>query len=98
LEKPGLDPKDTVRGLGHGVIQGAIESDADLEEAISTAFETVDELTSQTGIECSEVVSHLADGMLQASKAHGFDTQAQVERLVGRYWHEIQKPGGSNTV
>ena len=84
LIRPEVDSHDTLRGLGHGVIQGAFESRTDLDQAIAQAFESTHELARMSRLPQSQVKMVLAEGMMQAASGLGSSVEEEVKSILTR--------------
>ena len=78
----GVDPEDAVLGVGQGIIQGAMESRADLGKAALHTIEAAREVAAQTGLPEEVAVAKVVEGMLQAAEAIGPEATAQVSKSL----------------
>jgi len=82
LRRRRVDPRQVMLGVGQGVVQGAIESGADLREAVSQGLEGAREASGQVGLDAAVATAWVARGMLEAARAYGPEAVAQVEAAL----------------
>jgi MFS family permease len=73
-----MDPRDILRGVGYGVVQGAGESGADFAEAAAQAVEASKEVAEQARLSEKEAAAYIAQGALEAAAAMGTEAVARV--------------------
>lgn len=82
LGRKHVGPRHALRGVGYGVVQGALEAGIDPREAVSRALEAAKQAGHERGLLEDEALSWMARGMLEAAEAHGPDALAQVQSLL----------------
>jgi MFS family permease len=83
-----VDPREALRGLGHGIVQGAMESGADLDEAVHQAIEAARSMAPQGGLSEGEAAVWMARGILEAAESQG---PAAVDRVKRSMPEELAK-------
>ncbi len=74
----GLDPLVGILGASEGVIQGALETGADLSEATRKTLEAARELAADTGLTEGAAVTQAAEGALRAAEGVSPEAVAEV--------------------
>ena len=88
MKRAGMDPLQNLRGSGQGVIQGAIETGADLRETTASAIQASREIAHQIGLTEDVAAATTVEGMLEAAKAAGPEALAIVKKSLPE---ELQK-------
>ena len=77
-----LDPEDNLRGAGHGVVEGAVETGADLSEAVRHVIEAAREVAQDLGLPEDVAAAQAVQGILEAAEAAGPEALAQVRACL----------------
>ena len=77
-----MKPIDSITGASQGIIQGAIESGADLKGAISQIIEAARKAAAESGISEEVAVSRSIEGTLNAAESLGADSLARVKETL----------------
>ena len=80
----GLNPEDNLRGAGHGIVEGAVETGSDLGEAVRHAIEAAKEVAHDLGLPEDVAAEQTARGILEAAEAAGPEALAQVRASLPR--------------
>jgi len=78
----GMKPIDGIVGASRGIIQGAVETEADLELVTAHVVEAARRAASQTGLSEKTAVAKAIEGALDAAEALGTDTLARVKKAL----------------
>jgi hypothetical protein len=79
-----LDPEDNLRGAGYGVVEGAVETGADLSEAVRHAIEAAKEVAHDLGLPEDVAAARAVQGILEAAEAAGPEALTQVRASLPR--------------
>lgn len=82
LRKGGVTPEDAVVGVSQGIMQGAVETGADLGIAAQQVIETAGEIAVKTGLSEKTAVAIATEGALQAAEDYGLDTYNRVKNAL----------------
>jgi MFS family permease len=74
----GVNPLDGILGASEGVIQGALETGADLSDATRKTLEAARELAADSGVTEGAAVTQAAEGALRAAEGIGLEAVAEV--------------------
>lgn len=74
----GIKPQDAVSGASQGIIQGAIETDADIAAAVAETIIAAKEAAPRLGISEELAVKKAAEGALQVADSLGPEVAAEV--------------------
>jgi MFS family permease len=77
-EQTGIDPQDSVLGVGQGVVQGAVETGIDVTKAIEVAIDIVKKSSKDIGMSEDEAVTAATEGALRAAEQLGSEVVAEV--------------------
>jgi len=93
LKRARLSPQDAFRGVGYGIMQGAIETGSDLSEAATHAVAATREAAKTLGLENEEeAVRHVAQGALAAIEEIAPEALAQVRAALPPELTEVHHP------
>lgn len=82
MEQSESTPEDNLRGAGHGIVEGAVETGADLSEAVCHAIEAAREVAHDLGLPEDEAAAQAIQGILEAAEAAGPEALAQVRACL----------------
>lgn len=74
----GIEPHETVKAAGQGIVLGAVETGIDVTEAVKITLKTIHKISSEIGISEEEAVSAAAEGALIAAETLGIKVVAEV--------------------
>jgi hypothetical protein len=77
-----MKPIDGIEGASQGIIQGAVETEADLEVVTAHVVEAARRAASQTGLSQETAVAKAIEGALAAAEALGPDAVAKVKKAL----------------
>ena len=86
-----VDPKDTFRGAGYGVVQGAAETGMDIVEAATEAVEGAREAANTLGIAEEKVMGYAVGGVLKAVEEINPRALTKVKKALPRKLLELYK-------
>lgn len=69
-----IDPRDTLRGAGYGLVQGAVESGGEVRDVLAHAVEAAREVAEDLGLDSEDSAAILAEGALLAAQDSGEGT------------------------
>ena len=93
LKRARLSPQDAFRGVGYGIMQGAIETGSDLSKAATHAVAATREAAKTLGLENEEeAVRHVAEGALAAIEEIAPEALAQVRAALPPELTEVHHP------
>jgi hypothetical protein len=84
LGKTITNPRELLRGVGYGTVQGASETGADLTQTTVQAIEGARGTARELGIPEGEAAAQAAQGMLAAAASLGPEALAQVRQGLAR--------------
>ena len=82
MEQSESTTEDNLRGAGHGIVEGAVETGADLSEAVCHAIGAAREVAHDLGLSEDEAAAQAVRGILQAAEAAGPEALAQVKSCL----------------
>ena len=83
LKRARLSPRDAFRGVGYGIMQGAIETQSDLSESMANAITGAKEAARALGLENEEqAMKDIAEGALAAIEEMDPEAWAQVRAAL----------------
>ncbi|MBL7209720.1 MAG: MFS transporter [Dehalococcoidia bacterium] len=77
--KAGVMPEDAIVGVSQGIIQGAMETDADIRIAVQQIIKTAREMAAKAGLSEETAVTRATEGALQAAEDYGSDVYNRVK-------------------
>ena len=77
-ERAGVNPMESLRGAGQGIIQGASETGIDLSEATRQTLAAARDIAEKSGISAEEAVIQAGEGILMAAESIGPEAAAEV--------------------
>lgn len=84
LRKEKVPPEDILQGIGYGLVQGAVETDTDLSEAVGEAVSGAREAASTLNMTEDTAIKRVAEGAIAAAEALGHDAVTQVKETLDR--------------
>jgi len=78
FKEAGGKPLNGISGVSQGIIQGAIETGADLSVATTQAIEAAKEVAAEVGLPVETIIAKMAEGTLQAAEAISLEAVAEV--------------------
>ncbi|MFA5054562.1 MAG: MFS transporter [Dehalococcoidia bacterium] len=75
---------EALRGAAYGMVQGASETGAQLETAVSEAVEAAKEVAQQTGIDQDVAVSQVVIGAIEAAKDIGKEPLEEIKSSLSK--------------
>ena len=78
----GVTPEDAIVGTSQGIIQGAVETEADLGVAVQQIIETARKIAGEAGLSAEEATARAREGILQAAEGYGPEVAARVRASV----------------
>ena len=77
-----VDPRDALRGVGYGAVQGAVEAGEDPAIAATHALEAAREAARELGVTDDEAAAAMAQGALDAAEASSGETLSAIRRAL----------------
>ena len=90
LSRAHVDPQDTFRGLGYGLVQGAAEAGKDIGQTAMQAVDSARDAARAADVEEEEAAALAAEGALAAAEAVGPEAATEVRRVL---YPETPSPG-----
>jgi MFS family permease len=78
----GMDSRDSLMGASQGVVQGAVETGADVTKAVKTILKTVKKASEEIGLSEEEAASVVGEGVILAAEPLGSEVVAEVVDAV----------------